>query len=266
MAGKSSFVLDEELNLTCPYGSEETNITVNNSDESTIRITVSSEQIENKEEQGKYLEKIAILLSSILGFKEENPYYGTPFITLNLNTFHSKVEGPSSGSTLQLSGSLCIESTTHVKFSDLDFTSIQDTDLLNHYYNGLKAEGEKSKFFHLFLILEILEGCELYKRTFPDGTLFTEKEKGEIREFSKKFSGAQKSSLLNCLSRTEKFRNEKLLHLIKQLDITEIKNVTGQHTVEQATIKNIIDARNKLFHKSESFDNELLYFLWPPKS
>ncbi|TNZ68007.1 hypothetical protein CGK41_24390 [Vibrio parahaemolyticus] len=255
-SGESSFVLDEKCNLVCPYGNQDTNITVEN----TIKITVSSISIADKEEQGKYLEKIAILLSSILGFKEKNPFYGNPFITLDLHSFHSRVEGTSSGTTLQLRDSLRLKSTSHVKFSDFDFSSIQDTELLSHYYNGLRAESGKSKFFHFFLILEILEGSDLYKRTFPAGTLFDEGQKAKIQELAEKFSGAQKSSLLSCLSRTEKFRNEKLLNIINQLGITEINSVTGQRTLDQSTIKNITDARNKLFHKSESFNDGLLYY------
>lgn len=263
-SGKSSFILDEEFNFPCPYGNKETKIGINNTDEGIIKITVSSKEIGSKEDQCRYLDKIAILLSSILGFKEKNPYYGTPFITLDLHTFNSKREGSALESTIQISDSFSIESTTHVKFSDYDFTSIQDTELLSHYYNGLKAEGDKSKYFHFFLILEILEGCDLYKRTFPDGTLFSEEEKVGIREFSNNFSGAKKSTLLNCLSRTEKFRNEKLLYLIQQLGITELNSVVGQRQLEQSIIKDITDARNKLFHKSENFEQGLLYYVLFP--
>lgn len=259
-SGESSFVLDEKFNLVCPYGNQDTNITVENTDENTIKITVSSIPIADKEEQGKYLEKIAILLSSTLGFKERNPFYGTPFITLDLHSFHSRVEGTFSETTLQLSDHLHLKSTSHVKFSDFDFSSVQDTELLNHYYNGLRAESGKSKFFHFFLILEILEGSDLYKKTFPAGTLFDENKKAEIQKFADQFSGAQKSSLLNCLSRTEKFRNEKLLNILNQLGITTVDSVASQSTLDQSTIKNITDARNKLFHKSESFNDDLLYY------
>ncbi|EMO0961344.1 TPA: hypothetical protein RUZ19_003372 [Vibrio cholerae] len=257
-SGESSIVLDEKFNLICPYGNQDTNITVENTDKNTIKIAVSSISIADKGEQVKYLEKIAILLSSILGFKEKNPFYGTPFITLDLRSFHSRVEGTSSGTTLQLRDSLSFKLTSHVKFSDFDFSSIQDTELLSHYYNGLRAESGKSKFFHFFLILEILEGSDLYKRKFPAGTLFDEDQKAKIQELAEKFSGAQKSSLLSCLSRTEKFRNEKLLSIINQLGITEINSFTGQRILDQSTIKNITDARNKLFHKSESFNDDLL--------
>lgn len=258
-SGKSSFILDEELDLPCPYGRKNTTIKVNNCEDGKVRITVSSEEIDGKKAQGEYLKKIAILFSSILGFREKNPYYGTPFVTLDLHTFHSRREGPSSGSALQISDSLSIESTTRVKFSTFDFSSIQDTDLLNHYYDGLKAEGEKSKFFHLFLILEILESCDLYKRLFPDGTLFSEEEKQEIRGFSSRLSGAKKGALLNCLSRTEKFRNEKLLCLINQVGVTELSSVAGHRKIDQSMIKELTDARNKLFHKSAEFESGLLY-------
>lgn len=104
---------------------------------------MSSIKISDKEKQGKYLERITILLASILGFKETNPFYGTPFITLDLHSFHSRVEGTSSETILRLSDSLHLKSTSNVKFSDFDFSSIQDTELLNHYYNGLRAESGK---------------------------------------------------------------------------------------------------------------------------
>lgn len=94
---------------------------------------------------------------------------------------------------------------------------------------------------------------------FPDGTLFGEEEKVEIRDFASKFSGPKKSSLLSSLSRTEKFRNEKLLNIINALGITELNSVAGAHQVDQSIIKDITDARNKLFHKSAEFDQSLLY-------
>ncbi|WP_337073874.1 hypothetical protein [Aeromonas veronii] len=259
-SGESSFVLDEKFNLDCPYGNPDTNITIEKIDTNTSKITVSSIKISDKEKQGKYLEKITILLSSILGFKEKNPFYGTPFITLNLHSFHSRVEGTSSETTLQLSDSLHLKSTANVKFSDFDFSSIQDTELLNHYYNGLRAESGKSKFFHFFLILEILECSDLYKKMFPAGTLFDNNQKAEILKFADKFSGAQKSSLLNCLSRTEKFRNEKLLNILNKIGITTVDGVASQIILDQSTIKNITDARNKLFHKGEVFNENLLYY------
>ncbi|OKQ17087.1 hypothetical protein [Vibrio antiquarius] len=195
-SGESLFVLDEEFNLGCPYGNKGTTIGLKSLDNKQIVLEVSSEDISVKEEQGKYLEKISILLSSILGFRELNPYYGMPFVTLDLHTFFSRKEGPTSGGELNLTDSVKISSTTYVKFSDYDFSSVQETDLLNHYYNGLKAEGEKSKFFHFFLILEILEGSDLYKKNFPDGTLFSEDEKVEIREFSQNFSGPKRAHYL----------------------------------------------------------------------
>lgn len=258
-SGKSSYVLDEEFHMPCPYGNEGTHITIKNHDAGKIKIEVCSENIDDKNKQAEYLKKIATLLSSILGFRERNPHYGTPFITLDLHTFISQKEGPSHGGNLQLSDSFSIESTHHVKFSSYEFSSIQETDLLSHYYNALKAEGEKSKFFHLFLILEILEGCDLYKRTFPDGTLFSENEKTEIRAFAEKFSPHKKSALLGSLSRTEKFRNEKLLSIINAIGVTELNSITGKHLLDQSTIKDITIARNKLFHKSEEFDSNLLY-------
>lgn len=99
----------------------------------------------------------------------------------------------------------------------------------------------------------------MYKKTFPAGTLFDESQKAEIQKFSDKFSGAQKSSLLNCLSRTEKFMNEKLLNILNQLGITTVDSVASQSILDQSTIKNIADARNKLFHKGEVFNGNLLH-------
>ncbi|MGL5472501.1 MAG: hypothetical protein ACRDCT_30695, partial [Shewanella sp.] len=68
------------------------------------------------------------------------------------------------------------------------------------------------------------------------------------------------SSLLNCLSRTEKFRNEKLLNILNKIGITTVDGVASQIILDQSTIKNITDARNKLFHKGEVFNENLLYY------
>ncbi|MEZ8785797.1 hypothetical protein AB6D73_00980 [Vibrio splendidus] len=273
-SGCSSYILDEDVIISCPFGIEKTDIKLNktNSD-GKIKISVESSTICSKEEQAKYLEKIAHLLSSVLGFKEKNAYYGTPFITLKLETFLSTCDKTitcepqgngeytySDNIGVQMSDSLSIESITHVKFSDFDFSQVNDNEFISHYHNGLKAESSKSKFFHLFLVLEILEGCELYSRMFPAGSMFTDIEEEKIRNLANEFSGPKKSLLLSSLNRTAKFRNEKLFDLISELGIYKVSSVAGERDVDYEMIKRITDTRNKLFHKSESFDDGVLYY------
>lgn len=258
-SGKSFFVLDKDVCFSCPYGNEETRIEVFSYEDGKIKIRVSSEEIGDKEAQGEYLKKIAILISSLLGFREQNPYYGTPFVTLDLHTFYSRSHGGSSEALVQISDSFSLKSTKAIKFSACDFASIHEIDFLKYYYDGLKAEGEKSKFFHFFLILEMLESCDLYKRLFPQGTLFTKEDNKEIKEFASRFSEAKKSALLHCLSRTEKSRSEKLLCLISQIGIKNLHGALSTQQIDINLISRLIKARNSLFHKSASFESGLLY-------
>ncbi|PLC56214.1 hypothetical protein CIK00_19740 [Photobacterium carnosum] len=95
---------------------------------------------------------------------------------------------------------------------------------------------------------------------FPAGNMFTDIEEEKIRNLANEFLGPKKSLLLSSLNRTAKFRNEKLFDLIRELGIYKVSSVAGERDVDYAMIKRITDTRNKLFHKSESFEDGVLYY------
>jgi hypothetical protein len=128
------------------------------------------------------------------------------------------------------------------------------------YHNGLKAESESSKFFHWFLILEFLESSPLYEYMFPSGSMFDDNENTKIRELAATFSNDKKNALLSVLSRTAEYRAKKLTDLLDTLQIKSISNMTGNHDITIDVIKEIIGARNKLFHRGKEFPKCTLWF------
>lgn len=97
---------------------------------------------------------------------------------------------------------------------------------------------------------------------YADETLFTENDKHLIREVANKLEGQRKvSAILGLLSRTEAPRHVKLCGILNRLGISEFKQFEGQPAVPVTLdiTKELIDARNKLFHKGNSVDENLIW-------
>ncbi|WP_027852829.1 hypothetical protein [Marinobacterium litorale] len=254
----------------CPLGLPNTEIEIIASDKPVFKVKVNSFDLTNQESQILYLGKLASYLSFIAAKDEKNGHYGTPYINIKFGTFKARpVEVRSQEiidneailtSFIRVSDSLSIESTRSIRFNHASIELIHHNELLGYYYNGLRAESEKSKFFHWFLIVESLEGSERYSEMFPSGTMFSNEEKESIKELAGSFGNDKKNALLSVLTRTSEFRNKKLLEFLYELEVKEIFNMQGTHPITIDTIKCITSARNKLFHKGTEFPTKILWF------
>ncbi|MGR5080897.1 hypothetical protein [Photobacterium swingsii] len=269
-SGGSIYQLEEGIESKCPLGFPNTDIVIESLGEPTFKIKIETFDLLDKETQAQYLQKLASYLSFVVAKNERNGHYGTPYVHTNYETFSAKpieVENHSIQdnsialhSILNITDSLSMTAIHSVKFNEENITNINHNELLNYYYNGLKAESEKSKFFHWFLIVECLEGSARYSQMFPNGTMFSEEDKVAIRTLANTFSNDKKNILLSTLNRTSGFRNNKLFDFICALDIQELTSMQGTTPVTIETIKTVTLARNKLFHRGSEFPTNILWF------
>ncbi|ENP8355505.1 hypothetical protein KIP00_22685 [Vibrio sp. B513a] len=228
----------------------------------------------DKETQAQYLQNLASYLSFVVAKNEYNGRHGTPYVYVNYETFSVKsieVENYSIKdnsvalhSILNITDSLSVTAIHSVKFNEENIVNINHNELLSYNYNGLKAESEKSKFFHLFLIVECLEGSARYNQMFPSGTMFSEKDKVAISNLANTFSNDKKNALLSILNRTSGFRNNKLFDFICTLGIEGLTSIQGTAPITIETIKTVTSARNKLFHRGSELPTNTLWFILFP--
>ena len=131
--------------------------------------------------------------------------------------------------------------------------------LMDEYYAALGSETVKSKFFHLFAIIEFVE--HNYKQYQGTEEWFTREElerlEQSLDEVWKKneysFSKAQKNKLREILmskvaEATKIGRAGKLLNILNQMGIYELKIMHETVAIDKKKLQHLIDLRNKTFH------------------
>lgn len=135
--------------------------------------------------------------------------------------------------------------------------------LMDEYYAALGSETVKSKFFHLFAIIEFIE--HNYKQYQGTEEWFTREElerlERSLDEVWKKneysFSKAQKNKLREILMSkvavaTKIGRAGKLLNILNQMGIYELKIMHETVAIDKKKLQHLIDLRNKTFHGEEN--------------
>lgn len=237
-SGSSTFVIEDEISCACPFGLNNTSVKIEKCND---KLYIESYELIDQVSQIKYLNDLSSFLSFLIGKGEINGNYGTPYIHLKLESFlcTEKViqDHQLNGNDivindfLHISDSLSIQSTRHFKFESSSLSGAFNHDVISIYRNGLKAESEKSKFFHWFLILEFLEGTPLYSQMFPKGSMFNDEEISKIRVLASTLPNDKKGILLSVLTRTSEYRGQKLSDLLANIGITSISSMQGNHEV-----------------------------------
>ena len=138
------------------------------------------------------------------------------------------------------------------------YVECDDTDLnymLDEFYLALGQENRYSKFFHLFSIIEFVEKryeesngankllapeeIEAIAKAVMNCSMMADKEKRD------RVCGALKQTLGNL---TDIGRKEKLVHILHQMEIREIKDCGTEFVVDNKTIGQLISLRNKCYH------------------
>jgi hypothetical protein len=128
--------------------------------------------------------------------------------------------------------------------------------LLDNYYSACFSDAQQSKFFYLFSIFELYEKSDFFKNN-PNKKLFSNDEiNGFLDLVEKSDNYERKKAILSELkNRTLKNRAEKFFEYLntKYIDIVKKNNITIDD------LQSIINQRNKLFHASSVFNNEVLF-------
>lgn len=100
-----------------------------------------------------------------------------------------------------------------------------DHIIFSSYYEGIRANKVKSKYFHWFLILESLEKSKAYKKRFGKS----------------------------------KARCEKLCEFLQLMEIGKYHFQNEEHTLSKEILDEIRKHRNNLFHEGEQCNEQLLW-------
>jgi hypothetical protein len=257
------------IKLTLPFHQKDflgiigTSLEINQREDGKYYFVVVSDSLDQKEKQVGYLEMVAEYLSFFINRNERNPHYGNNFVQLEwfeFNVIPFQEEAEPFHDVLHMTDSAAISSTRTVTLEKEQVSRGIYHDLLRFYFDGLRAEHKKSKYFHWFLILEFLENSEKYKALFNSNKLFDENETRQLIDIANKMSdGVKKGAVLNLLSRTKEFRNYKLFKMINVLGINSMNAFGKAQDISEESIKSIIEGRNALFHSGSDFPELTLW-------
>lgn len=129
--------------------------------------------------------------------------------------------------------------------------------IFDNYYDGIRATHCKSKYFHWFLIIEVIERSKLYQRKFQE-KLF---DADELEAIAKQFENdkTKREAILGLKGRTKKQRAEKLHEVLQEIGVGSYQFRDEKHELSLETVKTMIAYRNSLFHRGEKLDEQ---FVW----
>ena len=160
--------------------------------------------------------------------------------------------------TMRIRDSVHITGTLHISPNEIQTENFfrKNTPefdfIFNEYYLALGTENMKSKFFHLFVIIEFCE--REYKQHNKSTALLSEDEIKELMTIFKNHTVFQNKE--NLLSRingtlteaTDIGRAQKLLNILEWMGIKSYRRFGEEKSVNKKLLQNLIDLRNKTFH------------------
>ncbi|MGT2476619.1 hypothetical protein [Paraburkholderia terrae] len=201
-----------------------------------------------------FVESFASLLTYQLSF-DQNHFYGSPFVEVAYDEFYRD-----NGDGLR--DHLNMKSTRKIGVDRFPAAAPELHELVHFYFLGMQSNNSKAKFFNLFLIMESIEASPLARTMYADGTLFTAEEIRLIQDVAAKMTDTRRAAVVrSIISRTEESRHVKLSKVLHSLGVAEFQVFEGSAPVivTPAITKELIEARNKLFHKGNAVDENLIW-------
>ncbi len=124
--------------------------------------------------------------------------------------------------------------------------------LINEYYSALGSEKIKSKFFHLFAMIEFIE--QKYADYNGANPVLSNDEIDHILDaLDNKISSEKKKDVLSgiknsLLKMNDTGRVQKLLNILNWMKIEKYKRFGKDSLIDKKMLKEIIEIRNKSFH------------------
>lgn len=164
---------------------------------------------------------------------------------------------------IQFDEKVSITLTTLITPEEIDSTCMRSeafSFIAHELYTALGTENIRSKYFHLYAIIEYCE--DKYKDMNGSIKLFSLEEKKKIQEFfTKNFEdGEYKYNRINETidHTTNKGRSQKLLNILNAMNIREIALHGKNLPLDTTMLKRLSNLRGKLFHGNDVNDSELV--------
>ncbi len=166
-------------------------------------------------------------------------------------------------SVVPLVDNVAILLTTQIKPEDLELSCLENESfsfVANELYTALGTENVRSKYFHLFAIIEYCE--EKYKDKDCSTKLFSLDETEKIHSFFVDTieDGETKYNRINAtIARSTNIgRSAKLLNILNAMNIQEIILKGKAMPLDTGVLNKLTDLRGKLFHGNDVDNRELL--------
>ena len=166
-------------------------------------------------------------------------------------------------SVVPLVDNVAILLTTQIKPDDLELSCLENESfsfVANELYTALGTENVRSKYFHLFAIIEYCE--EKYKDKDCSTKLFSLDETEIIHSFFVDTieDGETKYNRINAtIARSTNIgRSAKLLNILNSMNIQEIILKGKAMPLDTGVLNKLTDLRGKLFHGNDVDNRELL--------
>lgn len=159
---------------------------------------------------------------------------------------------------IQIRATMCLTIILRVPSDEIKIVKWLNNDNLdidfvcNEYYLALGSENIKSKFFHLFTIIEFCE--REYKGHNKSKPLISNKDIENIIDYLKEnINFSNKENLLSRINKslidaTDIGRAQKLLNILEWMGIKSYKKYKEEIFIDKRLIQSLIDLRNKTFH------------------
>ena len=124
--------------------------------------------------------------------------------------------------------------------------------LMNEYYVALGLENVKSKFFHLYAMIEFCE--KEYENHNGAQPLLSEDEVDDlVKDIKEKLDPDKREKVVssiknNLLKINDTGRIQKLINILSWMGIKDYKQFGADKTIDKKVIEDIIKLRNKSFH------------------
>ena len=259
--GRNNAKLKVPFQMESPFGLAQTSVSIDCSAAGYI-VIVHSVELYSKDAQLRFLTELFEIISVLIAEKEHSPDHGTVAVESDWFEFKSEAvaESDPNGSRLGLRDSLETEVSRTIELSSRVISGAHWHNVVNFYFEGLKAELKSSKFFHWFLVLEFLEGSAKCTRMFSE-RLFEGEDKAALIKFASGLSSdTARGSVLQLQSRTSVGRNKKLVGLLGSLEIEKVIRNGSKTEIDEKMIRRITEGRNGLFHSGSSFNEAVLWW------
>ena len=207
-----------------------------------------------REESIDFARKVESYFTLLLVRKNINPQSGFNYAEVDWLNFYTTNSFNDKVIRTTLSGKITAQ--LELNREQWNVTNEYDNVIFSNYYDGVKANSCISKYFHWFLIIEVIEHSNRYKREFTE-LLFAA---SELDAIAKQFKSQAKSETIKSLKgRTEKSRKRKLYETLQAMGVNEYSIYDEKYYLTLETVNKIIEYRNSLFHCGEKFDE---MFMW----